>query len=88
MPDDAKNVIHETIHEVCELIIVNPVACPPSPHITLPVPALVENISPTEVLAITPGLWTMSLRTSTALSTLQVSASKEPSSLPHRNHRR
>jgi hypothetical protein len=42
MPDDAKSIIHETIHEVCEQIIMNPVAHPPLPHIVLPVPVTVH----------------------------------------------
>jgi hypothetical protein len=31
MPDDAKTIIHEVVHEVCERIIKNPVLRPPFP---------------------------------------------------------
>jgi len=86
MPNDAKSIICEVVHEVCKQIIANPVACPPSPHITLPVSALVENISPIEASTITPGLQSMSLMTTAALSALQALTPAEPSSPPHRPH--
>jgi hypothetical protein len=83
MPDDAKSIIHETIHEVCERIIANPVAHSPSPHITLPVPVPVENVSPIfEALSITPGIQSMFLMISAALSALQAMAPSNGAILP------
>jgi hypothetical protein len=38
MPDDAKTIIREVVHEVCECIIKNPVLHPHSPDTPLPVP--------------------------------------------------
>jgi len=74
MPDDAKSIIREVVHEVCERILKNPVLRPHSPDTPLPVPPPAESSPPTAPEDITPGLRTMSLSTMAALQVLQESA--------------
>jgi hypothetical protein len=74
MPDDAKTIIHEVVHEVCDQIIKNPVLRPHSPDTPLPVPLPVESVTTTSPESITPGLRTMSLSTMAALRVLQETA--------------
>jgi hypothetical protein len=74
MPDDAKSIIHEVVHKVCERILKNPVLHPHSPDMPLPVPPPVESSPPTAPEDITPGLCTMSLSMMAALQVLQESA--------------
>jgi len=74
MPDDAKTLIHEVVHKVCERIIKNPVLHPHSPDIPLPVPLPVESVTSASSEDITPGLRTMSLSTMAALQVLQETA--------------
>jgi len=71
MPDDAKSIICEVVHEVCEQILKNPVLCPHSPDTPLPVPPPTENPPPVTPEDITPGLCTMSLLMMAALQVLQ-----------------
>jgi hypothetical protein len=71
MPDDAKTIIREVVHKVCERIIKNPVLRPHSPDTPLPVPPPVESTAPAAPEDITPGLRTMSLSTMAALQVLQ-----------------
>jgi len=74
MPDDAKTLIREVVHEVCEQIIKNPVLRPHSPDTPLPVPLPVESVASASPEDITPGLHTMSLSTMAALQVLQETA--------------
>jgi hypothetical protein len=74
MPDDAKTIIREVVHEVCERIIKNPVLRPHSPDTPLPVPPPVESAASASPEDITPGLRTMSLSTMAALQVLQETA--------------
>jgi len=74
MPDDAKTLICEVVHEVCERIIKNLVLHPHSPDTPLPVPPPVESTASTSPEDITPGLHTMSLSTMAALQVLQETA--------------
>jgi hypothetical protein len=74
MPDDAKTIIHEVVHEVCKHIIKNPVLHPHSPDTPLPVPPPVNSIASASPEDITPGLCTMSLSTMAALQVLQETA--------------
>jgi hypothetical protein len=71
MPDDAKTIIREVVHEVCEHIIKNLVLRPHSPNTPLPVPPPVESTASASPEDITPGLRTMSLSTMAALQVLQ-----------------
>jgi hypothetical protein len=89
MPDDAKSIIREVVHEVCEQILKNPVLCPHSPTTPILVPPLVENPPPATSEDITPGLHTMSLSTMAALSVLQeMAAENEPTHQLRRSQRR
>jgi hypothetical protein len=89
MPDDAKSIICEVVHEVCKCILENTVLCPHSPFTPIPVPPPVENPHPTTSEDITPGLRTMSLSMMAALSVLQETATvNEPSHQLHRSQRR
>jgi len=87
MPDDAKSIIHEVVHEVCEQILKNPVLCPHLPDTPLPVPPPVESSPPAAPEDITPGLRTMSLSMMAALQVLQESAPplNEPAHPLHRS---
>jgi hypothetical protein len=71
MPDDAKTIIREVVHEVCEQIIKNLVLRPHSPDTPLPVPPPVESVTSASPEDITPGLRTMSLLMMAALQVLQ-----------------
>jgi hypothetical protein len=90
MPDDAKTIIREVVHEVCEHIIKNPVLHPHSPDTPLPVPPPVESAASASPEDITPGLRTMSLSTMAALQVLQETAPplNEPAHPLRRTHRR
>jgi hypothetical protein len=90
MPDDAKTIICEVVHKVCERIIKNPVLRPHSPDTPLPVPPPVESVTSTSPESITPGLCTMSLSTMAALQVLQETAPplNEPAHPLRRTHRR
>jgi hypothetical protein len=90
MPDDAKTIIHEVVHEVCECIIKNPVLRPHSPNTPLPVPLPVDSAASASPEDITPGLRTMSLSTMAALQVLQETAPplNEPAHPLRRTHRR
>jgi len=90
MPDDAKTIIREVVHEVCERIIKNPVLRPHSPDTPLPVPPPVESAASASPEDITPGLRTMSLSTMAALQVLQEAAPplNEPVHPLQRTHRR
>jgi hypothetical protein len=90
MPDDAKTIIREVVHEVCERIIKNPVLRPHSPDTPLPVPPPVESVASASSEDITPGLRTMSLSTMAALQVLQETAPplNEPAHPLRRTHRR
>jgi hypothetical protein len=90
MPDDAKTIIREVVHEVCKRIIKNPVLHPHSPDTPLPVPPPVESAASTSPEDITPGLRTMSLSTMAALQVLQETAPplNEPAHPLRRTHRR
>jgi hypothetical protein len=90
MPDDAKSIIREVIHEVCKQILKNPVLHPHSPDTPIPVPPPVENPSPIASESIMPGLCTMSLSMMAALQVLQESAPplNEPAHPLQRTHRR
>jgi len=90
MPDDAKTIICEVVHKVCEQIIKNPVLRPHSPNTPLPVPPPVESITSASPEDITPGLCTMSLLTMAALQVLQETAPplNEPAHPLQRTHRR
>jgi len=90
MPDDAKTIIREVVHEVCEHIIKNPVLRPHSPDTPLPVPPPVESAASASPEDITPGLRTMSLSTMAALQVLQETAPplNEPVHPLRRTHRR
>jgi hypothetical protein len=74
MPDDAKTLICEVVHEVCEQIIKNPVLRPHSPDTPLPVPLPAESPPAASPEDITPGLHTMSLSMMAALQVLQETA--------------
>jgi hypothetical protein len=90
MPDDAKTIIREVVHEVCERIIKNPVLRPHSPDAPLPVPPPAESVASASSEDITPGLRTMSLSTVAALQVLQETAPplNEPAHPLRRTHRR
>jgi hypothetical protein len=90
MPDDAKTIIREVVHEVCERIIKNPVLRPHSPNTPLPVPPPVESTASASPEDITPGLCTMSLLMMAALQVLQETAPplNEPAHPLRRTHRR
>jgi len=90
MPDDAKTIIREVVHEVCERIIKNPVLRPHSPDTPLPVPPPAESAASASPEDITPGLRTMSLSTMAALQVLQETAPplNEPAHPLRRTHRR
>jgi hypothetical protein len=90
MPDDAKTIIREVFHKVCERIIKNPVLCPHSPDTPLSVPLPVESATSTSPEDITPGLHTMSLSTMAALQVLQEMAPplNKPAHPLQRTHRR
>jgi hypothetical protein len=90
MPNDAKTIIHEVVHEVCERIIKNPVLRPHSPDTPLPVPPPVESAASASPEDITPGLHTMSLSTMAALQVLQETAPplNKPAHSLRRTHRR
>jgi hypothetical protein len=90
MPNDAKTIIHEVVHEVCERIIKNPVLRPHSPDTPLPVPLPVESAASASPEDITPGLHTMSLSTMAALQVLQETAPplNKPAHSLQRTHRR
>jgi len=88
MPDDAKTIICEVVHKVCERIIKNPVLRPHSPDTPLPVPLPVESATSASPEDITPGLRTMSLSTMAALQVLQETAPplNEPAHPLQRTH--
>jgi hypothetical protein len=90
MPDDAKTIIREVVHKVCERIIKNPVLHPHSPDTPLPIPPPIESAASASSEDITPGLCTMSLSTMAALQVLQETAPplNEPAHPLRRTHRR
>jgi hypothetical protein len=91
MPDDAKTLIREVVHEVCERIIKNPVLHPHSPDTPLPVSLPAESITSASPEDITPGLCVMSLLTMAALQVLQEMApplNKPAHPLRRTHHRR
>jgi len=90
MPDNAKTLICEVVHEVCERIIKNPVLRPHSPDTPLPVPLPVESVTSASPEDITPGLCTMSLSMMAALQVSQETAPQlnEPVHPLQRTHHR